>query len=145
MDDHYKFLTSTEWWISVVIAGIAINVLSAYLKASLDGRLSSLSSWWRLRSEREKEKERAYVERLKQEGRFFALNQIRILNSIRWSILWLLIGFMGFLSTTFALGDNASVTIMGLSSIAFIRGFQHTWKIGKLVLLAEEAVVGSDT
>ena len=44
-------LSKPVWWVSVVIAGIVINLLSAYLKPPLDTVLSTTTSWWRRRSE----------------------------------------------------------------------------------------------
>jgi hypothetical protein len=40
-------LSKPTWWISVVVAGLAINLISAYLKQSLDGLLARTFSWWR--------------------------------------------------------------------------------------------------
>lgn len=54
MDNLSEILTSPVWWITVVITGIAINVVSAYLKTSLDERISNISAWWRNRSEKRK-------------------------------------------------------------------------------------------
>jgi hypothetical protein len=44
-------LSKPTWWISVVVAGLAINLISAYLKQSLDGLLARTFSWWRTRSQ----------------------------------------------------------------------------------------------
>jgi hypothetical protein len=43
-------LTKPVWWVSVVFAGIAINLLSAYLKNTLDQVLTRASVSWRNRS-----------------------------------------------------------------------------------------------
>ena len=54
------------WWIiSVVIVGIAINVASHYLQKTLDAQLSSVSSWWRERSEAQKAQRLKDLERLR--------------------------------------------------------------------------------
>ncbi|MFM5708873.1 MAG: hypothetical protein ACRCYG_18835 [Aeromonas veronii] len=149
MEDTYKFLSSTEWWVSVVIAGITINVISAYMKTSLDGCLSKLSSWWRFRSEKNHNKELLYLEMLKHDEGFFELHKLKIINSIRWSVLWLLLGMMGFL-----LGSQFSLSIlehisfiglMGISAVAFIRGFQHIFRTSKLMIQAQKVLTPDDT
>jgi hypothetical protein len=42
------------WWLSVIAVGIAVNIISSYLKTKLDGQLSDVSSRWRIRSESQK-------------------------------------------------------------------------------------------
>ena len=39
------------WWISVVVAGLLVNLASAYLKPRVDGALLRSSSWWRSKSQ----------------------------------------------------------------------------------------------
>lgn len=51
MDEFAKSLTSLSWWLGVVLVGILLNVLSAYLKPAVDNLFSKVSSWWRNRSE----------------------------------------------------------------------------------------------
>ena len=63
-----EFLNSIKnpyWWITVVIVGIAINLFSAYLKQKLDTRVSSLSIWWRDRSEKLKTEEANHIKSLR--------------------------------------------------------------------------------
>jgi hypothetical protein len=45
-----EMLSTPEWWISVVIVGIAVNILSGYVKLPIDKLLSRTSSWWASRS-----------------------------------------------------------------------------------------------
>ncbi|WP_058119622.1 hypothetical protein [Photobacterium kishitanii] len=56
MEEFFKSLTSPVWWFSVVIVGIFISVIAAYLKEGIDKCLSLLSSAWKLNVERNKEK-----------------------------------------------------------------------------------------
>jgi hypothetical protein len=49
-------LTSPFWWFSVVLIGIVINILSSFLKSYFDKFLSSISDWWRTKSNAQKEK-----------------------------------------------------------------------------------------
>jgi hypothetical protein len=51
MDRFLQDATSSYWWLSVVVVGVIINVLSAYLKPFLESRLSHLSDYWGKRHE----------------------------------------------------------------------------------------------
>jgi hypothetical protein len=44
-------LTKPIWWLSVVVAGVLVNLASAYLKPRIDAVLLQSSSWWRSRSQ----------------------------------------------------------------------------------------------
>jgi hypothetical protein len=57
-------LTSLSWWLSVVFVGIAINLVSAYLKKHLDRQLGSVSRLWRVRSEKRSEETRSLIQAL---------------------------------------------------------------------------------
>lgn len=50
MNEIVTELAKPVWWVSVVIAGIVINLISAYLKLRLDRTLGSASGWWKQRS-----------------------------------------------------------------------------------------------
>jgi hypothetical protein len=51
--------------LSVVIVGIAINIVSHYILKTLDPRLSRISSWWRERSEVQKAQRLKELEKLR--------------------------------------------------------------------------------
>ncbi|MGL4796249.1 MAG: hypothetical protein ACRC23_21415 [Aeromonas jandaei] len=51
MDEIINELAKPVWWVSVVIAGIAINLFSSYLKSLLDRTIAKTSSWWRSKSD----------------------------------------------------------------------------------------------
>lgn len=65
MDDIYNELSKPVWWVSVVMAGIAINLLSAYLKNPLDGAIARTFTWWRSRSIARKSAWEKRIERLR--------------------------------------------------------------------------------
>ena len=50
---------------SVVIAGLVVNIIAAYLTKLLDARLAKISSWWRYRSEIAKRNRLATLESLR--------------------------------------------------------------------------------
>jgi hypothetical protein len=51
IDKFAHDLQSGYWWITVVLVGFVINILSAYLKSPIDRIISSFSSVRRLRNE----------------------------------------------------------------------------------------------
>lgn len=65
MDEILSELSKPVWWISVVVAGIAINLLSAYLKNPIDGSLARISIWWRLRSSARQKAWKEWIEILR--------------------------------------------------------------------------------
>ena len=51
MTELLNNLSSVGWWISVVLVGLLINLVSAYIKSPIDKLGSKLSSAWRHRTE----------------------------------------------------------------------------------------------
>ncbi len=49
MSDFITDLGSPRWWMSVVLAGIVVNIAASYLGKLLDARLTRASTWWRQR------------------------------------------------------------------------------------------------
>lgn len=64
MGDLAHELTNPTWWLSVVVAGILVNLASSYLKSRLDKSVSATSGWWRRRSERRQKLWAEYVAHL---------------------------------------------------------------------------------
>jgi len=62
MDEVWKALSSPAWWLSVVVAGILINLVAR----RLDGWLGKVSKRWAERTGERKAKRVAYIERLKE-------------------------------------------------------------------------------
>ena len=56
---------TSSWWLSVVVAGLLVNLASAYLKPRLDGALLRSSSWWRSHSAERLAKRRRRVDALR--------------------------------------------------------------------------------
>jgi len=52
MDEFAKILASPYWWLSVVVVGILINLVSAYIKEPIDWLFSHISVAWRTRTEK---------------------------------------------------------------------------------------------
>ena len=68
MNDIINELAKPVWWVSVVIAGIIINLISAYLKTRLDRTLSGASAWWTSQSGKSKKDWAERVERISEGG-----------------------------------------------------------------------------
>jgi hypothetical protein len=95
-------LASPLWWFSVVFAGICINILSAYLKNTLDDRLSKISTWWRNRSEIRKQKFEDCVQAIADEPRKLLIAcYTNIIRSILTSILFIILLTIIFLNSQF--------------------------------------------
>ncbi len=50
MVEFISSLSTLSWWLSVVVVGIALNLLSAYLKFPIDKLLSKISTSWSART-----------------------------------------------------------------------------------------------
>ncbi len=56
---------SYEWWISVVVVGLIINLVSAYAKAKIDVQVAKLSRWWATQNEKERLERTRRIELIK--------------------------------------------------------------------------------
>jgi hypothetical protein len=66
MKDFFSSLSSPSWWVGVVIVGILINLISAYLKPRLDRWLSGSSKWWATRTEEQRRSRQARIQKLRE-------------------------------------------------------------------------------
>ncbi|MCQ3831177.1 hypothetical protein HXX02_17230 [Microbulbifer elongatus] len=146
MEEISEIVTSPAWWITVVIAGIAINLVSGYLKELIDSKLSRISHWWEARTKEQQVKRDNYISRLKTDDKFFALHTIRHTKSRSWAIMWSLLGVMLFLGAQiFADDGKASAPLMAIGAIAFFRSFKHLMSAAKFLHYAEQAIDPQDT
>jgi hypothetical protein len=65
MLEFINSLSTLSWWLSVVFVGIALNILSAYLKFSIDKLLSKVSTTWSARTASQKHFRLIKVEELR--------------------------------------------------------------------------------
>lgn len=65
MEKVIEELTNPIWWITVVVAGIIVNIIAAYGKTKLDRTISKTSSWWTNKSKERKQIEVQKLEELK--------------------------------------------------------------------------------
>lgn len=124
MESFINQISTPSWWISVVVVGIVINLVSSYLKPTVDGGFSNISSWWRKRSEAEKDKKQKHIEKLRgniEEQFFAATDDLR--ERIR-AIHLLLIGvFVMLLPAFIDLGRIARPVVMTASGLTYFLSF----------------------
>lgn len=80
MSDFWSQIKSPSWWLGVVIVGLLINLISAYVKPPLDKGLGFLFNWWSTRNKSLRDNQTALVERIKtdsQEQNIFIAHEIR--------------------------------------------------------------------
>jgi hypothetical protein len=114
LDDFLKGLASPSWWMGVVIVGIIINVLSAYLKKPLDKLFGSISSGWRERSERKSKERNDLIDTLKSDESLlvlFALTENRYRTR---SVGFLLMSFAMFSGSILLAETTIIASIAGL-------------------------------
>jgi hypothetical protein len=66
-------LSSPTWWATVVVAGLVINITSAYLLKIFDGTLSKLSVTWQARSSKRKHQRAMTIEALTTDDLFLQM------------------------------------------------------------------------
>lgn len=67
MSDLIADFQFPRWWMSVVVAGILVNIIATYLLRFVDVRLTKTSSWWRRRNASAQQERHAIVEALRSE------------------------------------------------------------------------------
>ena len=66
MTDFLSSLSSPSWWLGVVIVGLLINLIAAYLKPRLDRWLGGSSRWWETRTEKRRRARQARIRKLRE-------------------------------------------------------------------------------
>ncbi len=65
MEEIGQALVSPAWWLSVVAAGIAVNLLAAFLKPRVDDALTSVSKKWGERTDKQRQERKLRIDRLR--------------------------------------------------------------------------------
>ncbi|ONH50934.1 hypothetical protein BLL36_23785 [Pseudomonas cedrina subsp. cedrina] len=60
----YALLSDSFWWISVVIVGLAINLVSSYAKPLIDAGFGAASKKWKSSNDAKKAKEQEVIHQL---------------------------------------------------------------------------------
>lgn len=66
MEELTRNASTVNWWLSVVIVGVLLNLVSAYLKQGVDYFLKHTSEWWRARSARSRQRYDEEISALRQ-------------------------------------------------------------------------------
>ena len=101
MDDHQiilSFMSSPIWWISIILSGILINLLSSFLLKRIEKFLSKYFLWIRNRAEFHKEREDKLLKELKSDKFFQITFRLENIKSIIMGVSCLLIGLLGSIS-----------------------------------------------
>jgi hypothetical protein len=118
MNEIINELSKPVWWVSVVIAGIMINLISAYLKTRLDNTLSSASAWWASKSAKRKKDWSERVERISEGGVELAL-EIAVESRQRLQSIQILL-FAILLLLQLVLGESIRADVPRQIKVAFL-------------------------
>jgi hypothetical protein len=88
MPDLLASVTSVSWWFSVVVVGILVNLVSAYMKPTLDQVRGRASKRWRDSNAAAKAKFEAHVDQLCRDGDERLYARFDALYYQMWAILW---------------------------------------------------------
>lgn len=99
MDELRKNLTSGSWWIGVVIVGVIINLISAYLKSPTDTLFNRFSVWRSSRTEKLRTERKNRISLLKSNPHEQLMAQFREMRMFLTALVLLCtaIFIMGFL------------------------------------------------
>lgn len=64
MKEFLNNLSSTSWWLSVMVAGIVASVLASYFRNIIDAILSRLSTRWKKKSQRQSLEKAVTIEKI---------------------------------------------------------------------------------
>lgn len=120
MEEFLNNLSSPSWWIGVIIIGIILNLVAAYLKTHLDTRLSRFSKWWRDRSEIRKKERESKIKKLRnnpQEQILFAVSALRF--RIR-SVHFLTVTIMLFVFTLDLPIRSLRIFLLAIAALALL-------------------------
>ena len=94
MDEVWKTLTSPAWWITAVLFGIVINIVSAYLKGPIDQVGTRLSDRWQRRTELSRRQQAEHVQRLRLDQNLQFHAQLHALRLRSQANTWLILGIL---------------------------------------------------
>ena len=140
MNNMIDTVTSLEWWVSVVIVGLAINLLASYLKPHIDRVLSRYSSKRRILNEKRKAAEERHVAMLREDKHEQIIDLFRALRSQQRALGFF---FIGLFSPTLGALMNGSIIFtiatffLGFLSMSF--GWRELNRSGNIVSVVYKA------
>ena len=102
MKNWVKNINSIDWWIGIVVVGIIINLLAAYLKLPIDRILSVVSKWWATRTEIKSKERDERIDRLSSSNKEQLFALVQALHVRVRSIMMIILGFI-FMFTSLAI------------------------------------------
>jgi hypothetical protein len=102
MEKFIQDIATTYWWVSVVIVGIIVNIISSYLKPFLENKLSLVSGYWKQRKEKRKEEFESQVALLAADDRLLSIYALREFRYRIRSVSYLVMSSLLFIIATWA-------------------------------------------
>lgn len=145
MEEMFTELAKPYWWISVVVVGIVINIVSSYFKNYVDNCFSRAFSWWRNRSVEKKAEWLRTVDWIKQSEKHLLIQSFQESRERLRAIHFLLLGcliavFTSFLSQVshderylIILGLGMSTLCLFCSTYAFFRATDAREKLNRAI------------
>ena len=145
MDKFIDEISSTYWWIGVVVVGIVINIASSYIRKIMESRLSNISIYWKGKKKERVEKIAKKVDILRNNSELrgiYALRESRYrIRSIGFTIFGILSGTVGVWASEYKYTSNGS---LALAAILFLIGLSDHRDAMKVKNLVESATDGID-
>ena len=98
MKEIIRNLSSIFWWLSVIVAGIIINLIGIYIKPQLDKHLSSGPDWWCRQSKKARQDRRAKIEELQNNHHAQIMAGFEMLHNQVFSAVLILISWTLYMS-----------------------------------------------
>jgi hypothetical protein len=141
VDEFVRNLQSANWWIGVFVVGIALNLLSAYLKAPLDKFFGSFWKRWAERNEAARAKQIELIERIKDDrDALFATTFLA--TTMQWVSLLLLVA-IGFLVSHFKIEGSEwfkyfSIALVVTMGVVFLNVLRLTLDLISALVAAQK-------
>lgn len=145
MDEIRTTLTNPIWWVTVVVAGIAINLAAAWILRRWDSLISRLSERYRLQSEKRREERERTIAELKRDPQALYLQSLAEINCRVRSLTMLVLGVLSFLLLewlsvyTHIANSWIPIGILAYSGFAFFVGFSHFMQAQRIKRLIAES------
>ena len=141
MNSFLNLITTSEWWLSVVIVGILINLFSNFLTPLLQAKFAHLSRRWGERNEKLAKQRAARIEELASSDHELYLAYFN-LTRLRLDGIYCFVGAVGCLGFGIVFKDFApwSYTIFIIfAMLSVLEGTRMTVEHGQEWLLITEA------
>ncbi|MBA6232975.1 MULTISPECIES: hypothetical protein [unclassified Colwellia] len=132
MEEVLNELSRPIWWVSVVIAGIIINLLSAYTKPALDKVFSKYSKSIKSRNLKKNQELELYISKLEADKDFLNQELFSELRLRSQAIYLLLMGvFIIVPLNMFDIPQLFLIVFLAISAFSFFSSFSAFWAAAK--------------